>query len=369
VITFEHVTKRYPDGTVALDNLSLECATGKTTVLVGTSGSGKTTAVRLINRMVEPTSGRVLIDGTDVRSRPPEQLRRGIGYVIQQVGLFPHRTIADNIATVPYLLGWAKKKARARAHELMERVGLDPAISGRYPYQLSGGQQQRVGVARALAVDPPILLMDEPFSAVDPVVRSELQQEFMRLQADLDKTIVFVTHDVDEAIKLGDRVAVFRIGGHLVQVDTPERLLAAPADEFVERFLGYDRGFRRLSFLDAKSLPLSMPDTLELTDSIEQVRVAVASGAPVLVVDDRRRPAGWLVRSRVARWPDQSALVPVGHTFRVDTDSVRAALDAAVLSPVGVAVGVDDEGALAGVIAHDEIAEAIRPPAAEIGPA
>jgi len=367
VISFEHVTKRYPDGTVALDDLSLECPTGKTTVLVGTSGSGKTTAVRLINRMVEPTSGRILIDGTDVRSRPPEQLRRGIGYVIQQVGLFPHRTIADNIATVPYLLGWDKKKARAQAHELMERVGLDPAISGRYPYQLSGGQQQRVGVARALAADPPILLMDEPFSAVDPVVRSELQQEFMRLQADLDKTIVFVTHDVDEAIKLGDRVAVFRIGGHLVQVDTPERLLTAPADEFVERFLGYDRGFRRLSFIDAKSLPLSTPETLELTASAEQAKTVLGSGAPVLVVDDRRRPVGWLIRSRVARWPDQSALVAVGHTFRADADSVRAALDSAVLSPVGVAVGVDDEGVLTGAIAHDEIAEAIRPPSAEIG--
>ena len=371
MITFEHVTKRYPDGTVALEDLSLDCPTGKTTVLVGTSGSGKTTAVRLINRMVEPTSGRVLIDGVDVRSRPPEALRRGIGYVIQQVGLFPHRTIADNIATVPYLLGWDKKKARARAHELMERVGLDPAISKRYPYQLSGGQQQRVGVARALAADPPILLMDEPFSAVDPVVRSELQQEFLRLQADLDKTIVFVTHDVDEAIKLGDRVAVFRIGGHLVQVDPPERLLAAPADAFVERFLGYDRGFRRLSFLDAKNLDVSTPATIERSASADETRGAVeaAAGGPVLVVDDQRRPLGWLTESGLPRWPEQSALVPIGHPFRVDTDSIRAALDAAVLSPLGIAVAVDSEGSVAGVIAHDEIAAAIRSPAPEIGPA
>jgi len=350
VITFENVSKRYPDGTVALDDLSLECLTGKTTVLVGTSGSGKTTAVRMINRLVEPTSGRILIDGEDVRARPAAQLRRGIGYVIQQVGLFPHRTIVDNIATVPYLVGWDKRRARARALELMETVGLPATMAKRYPHQLSGGQQQRVGVARALAADPPILLMDEPFSAVDPVVRGELQQEFLRLQQELEKTIVFVTHDIDEAIKLGDRVAVLRIGGKLVQLATPEHLLAEPADDFVESFLGYDRGFRRLSFFEAKSLSLREPKTALRGAG------AGAIGGPFLVVDDHRRPLGWALREGDIN----RRLLPIGHTFRPDRDSMRAALDSAVLSPLGVAIGVDAEGALVGIADQTELAAAIR---------
>jgi osmoprotectant transport system ATP-binding protein len=370
VITFENVSKRYADGTVALDDLSLECLTGKTTVFVGTSGSGKTTAVRMINRLVEPTSGRILIDGEDVRSRPAAQLRRGIGYVIQQVGLFPHRTIVDNIATVPYLVGWDKKRARARALELMETVGLPASMAKRYPHQLSGGQQQRVGVARALAADPPILLMDEPFSAVDPVVRSELQQEFLRIRQELEKTIVFVTHDIDEAIKLGDRIAVLRIGGTLVQFATPEHLLAAPADGFVESFLGYDRGFRRLSFFEAKALSLREPKMLmpgastgmrggeSPPESTAGSRPASTStsGESVLVVDELRRPLGWAP-------PDgdiSRKLLPIGHTFRPDRDSVRAALDAAVLSPVGIAVGVDADGAVVGVADQAEISATIR---------
>jgi osmoprotectant transport system ATP-binding protein len=369
VITFENVSKRYADGTVALDDLSLECLTGKTTVLVGTSGSGKTTAVRMINRLVEPTSGRILIDGEDVRSRPAAHLRRGIGYVIQQVGLFPHRTIVDNIATVPYLVGWDKKRARGRALELMETVGLPSSMAKRYPHQLSGGQQQRVGVARALAADPPILLMDEPFSAVDPVVRSELQQEFLRIRQELGKTIVFVTHDIDEAIKLGDRIAVLRIGGTLVQFATPEHLLAAPADGFVESFIGYDRGFRRLSFFEAKALSLREPKMLVRSASTgvdgeseprstagSRQASSPAAGEPVLVVDEQRRPLGWAP-------PDGDIgrrLLPIGHTFRSDRDSMRAALDAAVLSPVGIAVGVDADGAVVGVADQAEISATIR---------
>jgi osmoprotectant transport system ATP-binding protein len=370
VITFENVSKRYADGTVALDDLSLECLTGKTTVFVGTSGSGKTTAVRMINRLVEPTSGRILIDGEDVRSRPAAQLRRGIGYVIQQVGLFPHRTIVDNIATVPYLVGWDKKRARARALELMETVGLPASMAKRYPHQLSGGQQQRVGVARALAADPPILLMDEPFSAVDPVVRSELQQEFLRIRQELEKTIVFVTHDIDEAIKLGDRIAVLRIGGTLVQFATPEHLLAAPADGFVESFLGYDRGFRRLSFFEAKALSLREPKMLtpgastgmrggeSPPESTAGSRPASSStsGESVLVVDEQRRPLGWAP----PEGDISKKLLPIGHTFRPDRDSVRAALDAAVLSPVGIAVGVDADGAVVGVADQAEISATIR---------
>src|SRR5690606_30100545 len=245
----------------------------------GTSGGGKTTALRTINRMVEPTSGRVLIDGQDVREKRPAELRRGIGYVIQHAGLFPHRTIEDNIATVPYLLRWSKKKARARAHELMERVGLERSMARRYPFQLSGGRQQRVGGARALAAAPPIMLMDEPFSAVDPVVRAELQDEFLRLQDELHKTIVFVTHDIDEAIKLGDRIAVFQTGGRLVQVDTPETLLARPANDFVAGLIGHDRGIRPLSFVPASSAPPSD-------------RAALPAGTPARPVRDRRGQRG-----------------------------------------------------------------------------
>ncbi|WP_067454897.1 ABC transporter ATP-binding protein [Actinomadura macra] len=351
MITFESVTKRYPDGTVALDDVSLECPTGQITVFVGTSGGGKTTALRTINRMVEPTGGRVLIDGQDVRERKPAELRRGIGYVIQHAGLFPHRTIEDNIATVPYLLRWNKKKARDTAHELMERVGLEPGMAKRYPFQLSGGQQQRVGVARALAADPPVMLMDEPFSAVDPIVRGELQDEFLRLQAQLHKTIVFVTHDIDEAIKLGDRIAVFRTGGKLVQVASPEDLLAHPADDFVAGFVGQNRGIRSLSFADTADL--SLRDDLVLP--VTATGADTADLEWVLVVDEGRRPLGWTRGPEVAGPLAEEALAPVGATFEVGTDSVRGALDAAVLSPSGLAVGVDEGGAVVGVTGGAEL--------------
>ncbi|TDD86248.1 ABC transporter ATP-binding protein [Actinomadura rubrisoli] len=351
MITFEGVTKRYPDGTVALDDVSLECPTGQITVFVGTSGGGKTTALRTINRMVEPTGGRVLIDGQDVRERKPAELRRGIGYVIQHAGLFPHRTIEDNIATVPYLLRWNKKKARDTARELMERVGLEPVMAKRYPFQLSGGQQQRVGVARALAADPPIMLMDEPFSAVDPVVRAELQDEFLRLQDELHKTIVFVTHDIDEAIKLGDRIAVFRTGGQLVQVASPEDLLAHPADDFVAGFVGQNRGIRSLSFADTAEL--SLRDDLVLP--VTATGADAANLEWVLVVDEARRPLGWTRGPEVAGTLAEEALAPVGATFEVGADSVRGALDAAVLSPAGLAVGVDGGGAVVGVTGGAEL--------------
>jgi osmoprotectant transport system ATP-binding protein len=248
LIRFDGVTKRYADGTVAVDDLTLEIPSGQITVLVGPSGCGKTTSLRMINRMIDTTSGTISIDGDDIRKKDPSDLRRGIGYVIQHAGLFPHRTIVDNIATVPYLLGWDKKKARATAMELMERVGLDTKMAKRYPFQLSGGQQQRVGVARALAADPPIMLMDEPFSAVDPIVRKSLQDEFLRLQSEVQKTIAFVTHDIDEAVKLGHRIAVFQVGGTLAQYATPDDLLAEPAEGFVREFLGGEKGLKRLRF-------------------------------------------------------------------------------------------------------------------------
>ena len=372
MITFDHVTKRYADGTVALDDFTLDCEDNAITVFVGTSGGGKTTALRTINRMVDPTSGRVLIDGEDIRDKSPAELRRGIGYVIQQVGLFPHRTIRDNIATVPYLLGWEKKKARDTAMELMERVGLPTSMAKRYPFQLSGGQQQRVGVARALAADPPVMLMDEPFSAVDPVVRAELQQEFLRLQAELHKTIVFVTHDVDEAIRLGDHIAVFRTGGRLVQHATPAELLARPADDFVASFIGRDRGIRLLSFHDADDIELHDAAVVPGSADRAEARTALAavSGEPwLLIVDDARRPLGWLSEDALDSVSDTAALrdaglLPIGNTFTVGVDPLRSALDSSVLSPSGRAVGVDAEGAVLGIATQADLATAIRTVAA-----
>ena len=367
MIRFEQVSKRYPDGTMAVDSLDLECPTGQITVLVGTSGCGKTTSLRMINRMVEPTSGRVLLDGVDVATSNAAELRRQMGYVIQQSGLFPHRTVLDNIATVPYLLGWNKRKARDRAAELLERVGLATELGRRYPYQLSGGQQQRVGVARALAADPPVMLMDEPFSAVDPVVRAELQQEFLRLQGELGKTIVFVTHDVDEAVKLGDRIAVFRVPGRLVQVASPEELLAAPADDFVDRFLGNDRGIRRLSFFGSDELALRDDGVVAAGATVEEARglAAVAGNRWLLVVDSQRRPVGWFDVQQGAPpagvVPDgPPGLAPVGHGFTPGTDSLRAALDGAVLSPGGRVAALDADGRAVGTASQDDIASAIR---------
>jgi osmoprotectant transport system ATP-binding protein len=367
VITFDRVTKRYPDGTVAVDALDLEVAAGQTMVLVGPSGCGKTTSLRMINRLIEPTSGRILLDGRDVMQANPSALRRGIGYVIQQAGLFPHRTIEDNIATVPLLTGWGKAKARARARELIELVGLDAHLARRYPHQLSGGQQQRVGVARALAADPPVLLMDEPFSAVDPIVRAVLQDELIRLQAELHKTIVMVTHDVEEAIKVGDIVAVFRPGGHLAQVDTPQRLLGAPADNYVEDFIGFDRGIRRLSFFAASGLDLKFDAMLTSDTTADQARrVAEFGGHPwVLVVDGHQRPQGWLGAAGLGSLPPgirlgDLPLAAVGHTFRPARDSLRAALDATVLSRTERAVAVDDSGQVIGVTSYERLRDAIR---------
>lgn len=246
MIRFDAVHKRYPGGTVAVADFSCTIPSRTATVLVGSSGSGKTTLLRMINRMVEPSSGRVLIDDQDVAAADPVALRRSIGYVMQASGLLPHRTVQDNVATVPILTGTPRREARAAALDLLDLVGLDRDLATRYPSQLSGGQQQRVGVARALASDPNILLMDEPFGAVDPIVRGELQTELLRLQAELGKTIVFVTHDIDEAFLIGDQIVILRPGGEVAQIGTAEEILAAPADDFVERFIGADRGRRSL---------------------------------------------------------------------------------------------------------------------------
>jgi osmoprotectant transport system ATP-binding protein len=254
-IRLEHVTKLYPGAEApAVDALDLDVPSGELVAMVGPSGCGKTTILKMVNRLITPTSGRIVINGVDGATLPVNELRRGIGYVIQQVGLFPHRTVRDNIATVPSLLGWDKKRTRARVDELCELVGLDPSVLRRYPSALSGGQQQRVGVARALAADPPVLLMDEPYSAVDPVVRARLQDDLIDLQRRLHKTILLVTHDIDEAIKLADRVALLNVGGVLEQYGAPDELLRAPASAFVERFLGNDRALKRLSRLTVADL-------------------------------------------------------------------------------------------------------------------
>ncbi len=246
-IEFRSVTKRFADGTTAVDEFSLVLPAHKTTVFVGSSGCGKTTLLRMINRLIEPTSGEITIDGEPIRDRNPVQLRRGIGYVLQNAGLLPHFSVVDNVATVPILNGTPKKQARERALELLDIVGLDRSLADRYPRQLSGGQQQRVGVARGLAADPNILLMDEPFGAVDPIVRKELQAETIRLQRDLDKTVVFVTHDIDEAFLLGDQVVILEKGAHIAQVGTPDEIIAAPASQFVAEFVGVERGSRALT--------------------------------------------------------------------------------------------------------------------------
>jgi osmoprotectant transport system ATP-binding protein len=329
MITFDDVVKVYPGGSAAVDHLSLELPTGKTTVFVGPSGCGKTTSLRMINRMINPTSGRVLIDGQDVAGQDEALLRRGIGYVIQHAGLFPHRTVLDNVATVPMLLGRTRRQARAAALELLERVGLSAELARRYPAQLSGGQQQRVGVARALAADPPIMLMDEPFSAVDPVVREGLHREFLRLQKDLGKTIAMVTHDIDEAIKLGDVVAIFRQGGVLAQVGTPQELLESPVDEFVAEFVGRDRGLRSLSFDTAAGLPVR---PVTETD---------------LVLDDAGRPTGWRTATGVEA---------TGGTF-TRGDSLRLVTDLAISSPVGIAVRVGPDGAADGLVLHHDLVD------------
>jgi osmoprotectant transport system ATP-binding protein len=249
-VEFDHASKRYPGSDdPAIGDLTLEVPAGEVCILIGPSGCGKTTAMRLVNRMIELSSGDVRVDGVSVRDRSPSDLRRGIGYAIQQIGLFPHLTVADNIATVPKLLGWDHARIRARTAELLELVGLEPGMGRRYPAQLSGGQRQRVGVARALAADPPLLLMDEPFGAIDPITRARLQEEFRRLQQELRKTVIFVTHDIDEALKLGDHIAVLKPGGVLAQFATPDDLVRSPADAFVEEFVGADRMIARLEWL------------------------------------------------------------------------------------------------------------------------
>jgi osmoprotectant transport system ATP-binding protein len=358
MIRFEDVSKQYPGGTQAVDHLTLEAALGKITVLVGPSGCGKTTILRMVNRMIQPTSGRIWLDEQDTAQLNEAELRRGIGYVIQAAGLFPHRSVLDNVGTVPRLLGWDRRRTEQRSMELLERVGLDASYAKRYPSQLSGGQQQRVGVARALAADPPVMLMDEPFSAVDPVVREQLQDEFLRLQSDLGKTILFVTHDIDEAIKLGDQVAVLRVGGILAQLAEPAYLLAHPFDDFVADFVGRDRGYRALGFQEAPALPVTPEPTTVVGATPEQVR-GTTPDQWLLVVDGDGHPLGWVEPARVTR-PVDRPMLHRGGTVASVTGSLRNVLDAALSAPSRRGVLVDDEGRFVGTVLAHEVLTAIE---------
>jgi osmoprotectant transport system ATP-binding protein len=364
-VEFRHVSKVFgPSGPPAVDDLSLEIPPGCVCVLVGPSGCGKTTTLRMVNRLTEPTSGQVLVGGRDVATVDPVELRRGIGYVIQQVGLFPHMTVADNVAVVPELLGWGRDRREARVRELLMLVGLDAErYSARYPYELSGGERQRVGVARALAADPPLLLMDEPFGAVDPIVRERLQNEFLRLQADLRKTILFVTHDIDEAIKLGDRVAVMQDRGRVAQFATPEELLAAPASPFVARFVGADRGLKRLSLSRVRDLRLGRPPTAHVGDDAAEARArTLADPFPyLLLIDDGDHPIGWVSETAIPREGrlSQDDAVPMSPFLEAET-TLHDALSMLLASEVQAGLVVDREDRLLGMITLGQITSTLR---------
>jgi osmoprotectant transport system ATP-binding protein len=366
-VRYEGATKRYGKSEkLAVDQLTLEVPAGEICVLVGPSGCGKTTAMRMVNRTVEISEGDIKIGEHSVRDRDPAQLRREIGYVIQQIGLFPHRTIAENVAAVPQLLGWKKERARARVAELLELVGLDPELGERYPAQLSGGQQQRIGVARALAADPPVMLMDEPFGAIDPINRERLQNEFLRLQSQVRKTVLFVTHDIDEAIKIGDRIAVMREGGRVEQYATPAELLMAPATEFVEDFVGADRALKRLSLMRVADIDLWEAPLAYVGQATSEVRAKLAAaGVEVpypLLVDSERRPLGWLSErdlggETVPARPDS----PLGPVLELE-DVMRDALADLLQGESQYAPVVDAQRRIVGVLSIEIIAEFLASP-------
>ena len=364
MIRLEDLTKRYPgQDELAVDSVTMEIAAGEIVVLVGPSGCGKTTTLKMINRIIEPTSGRIILEGEDVTDTNPDQLRRRIGYVIQQVGLFPHQTIASNVGTVPKMLGWDKSDVAQRVDELLEMVGLEPATyRSRYPKELSGGQRQRVGVARAMAADPPVMLMDEPFGAIDPITRDRLQNEFLRLQEEIQKTIVFVTHDIDEAIKMGDRIAIFGNDHKIQQFATPEMILSNPVNEFVDDFTGTGASLKRLNLSRVRDITLgewpTAPADIRREDA--QAKLEGVDQAFLLLLDEHDRPLRWVSQRDLSRpgWNRDvglpvRALVPVHATLH---DS----LDEMLTSSVGVAIVVDDRGAYLGVVDIDTIMTAVN---------
>jgi osmoprotectant transport system ATP-binding protein len=360
-IVFASVTKNYPgQEQPAVDNLSLKIGAGEICMLVGPSGAGKTTALKLINRLIDFEEGDITIDGRSVRQQDLTELRRGIGYVIQQIGLFPHMTIAANIVTVPRLLGWEKDRMKARVDELLELVGLDREYAKRYPTQLSGGQRQRVGLARALAADPPVMLMDEPFGALDPITRARLQEEFLRLHSQVSKTVVFVTHDIDEAIKMGDRVCVLRQGGILAQYDPPDVLLAKPVDDFVADFVGADRGLKRLSLRRVGDLRLLAAPAVKPGDDPQQALAELrrAGFETLVLVDEDNRPQGFIPEDRLNGRIDPASAQPLGAVGRLEMP-LRDALSIMLSQTGSHLLVVDDEDRLAGYVSADLISAAL----------
>jgi osmoprotectant transport system ATP-binding protein len=366
-LEFCEATKVYPGASEpAVDGLSLEVPAGEICVFVGPSGCGKTTAMRMVNQLIDITSGDILIDGESVTTRKPAELRREIGYVIQQIGLFPHRTVGENIATVPKLLGWDKERTRARVDELLNLVSLHPdEVRDRYPAQLSGGQRQRIGVARALAVDPPVLLMDEPFGAIDPINRERLQNEFLRLQAQLSKTIVFVTHDIDEAIKMGDKIAVLRKGGHLAQYASPAEMLTHPADEFVEQFVGADRSLKRLALQRVRDVDLWKVATAKIGDSVRRLRTEMEDTDVTdiaLLLDEHGRPQRWLRERDLQGETIDSGAGTEAHPVLDLDDILRDALGDLLSVESRYAAVADADGKMAGVLSIEVIAHALNLP-------
>ena len=363
-IRLEHVTKRYPgQDRPAVDDVSLDIPAGETVMFVGPSGCGKTTLLKMINRLIEPTSGRIHLGDEDVTNQDPDRLRRRIGYVIQAGGLFPHMTVATNIGMVPRMLGWEKQRVTERIDELLDLVGLDPdEYRDRYPKELSGGQQQRVGVARALAADPPVLLMDEPFGAVDPITRQRLQDELLRIQEELGKTIVCVTHDFDEAVKLGDRIVVFDVGARIVQYDTPEAILAAPAEEYVADFVGAGATLKQLTLTRVNSLDLRPATTASVgDDAAEAIARARAAGDDFIVVLNRRgRPISWPTLAEVSRMTVIPATVDEKLPVVGLGSTLNDALDTMLAASQGGAVVLGRRDSLAGVVTVEMIMDAIQ---------
>ena len=366
LIQLQDVTKSYPGVDVpAVKSLNLDVEPGEILVLVGPSGCGKSTTLRLINRMIEPTSGRIIYEGEDVTKGDPNALRRRIGYVIQQVGLFPHRTIAENIATVPKLLGWPKAKIRDRVDELLELVSMDPALyRDRYPNELSGGQAQRVGVARALGGDPDVLLMDEPFGAIDPITRDRLQNEFLRLQGELKKTIVFVTHDIDEAVKMGDRIAILRDQSEIAQLDRPENILTEPADEFVENFLGSGAILKTLTLRRVRDIDLDPMVTLKQPVHRGEALTAMndANTTTAVLLDERDYPLRWI--DERALNSTRSSLETSGRPITVQLqpeDTLQDALSSMLQSSAGMSVVVDGRGRYLGCCTIESLAGLLLP--------
>jgi osmoprotectant transport system ATP-binding protein len=362
MISLRHVKKRFAEaGGAAVEDLSMDVPTGRTVVLVGPSGCGKTTTMRMINRLIEPSSGSITVDGRDVLHQDPVQLRRGIGYVIQSIGLLPHRTVAANIATVPDLLGWDKGRIAARVDELAATFDLDPGLLERYPAELSGGQRQRVGVARALALDPPVMLMDEPFGAVDPIIRARLQDQFLDIQARLRKTIVFVTHDIDEAIKMADRIAIMNVGGVIEQYASPEVILRSPANEFVERFVGPERGLKRLALIPVSTVEVEEGPVVAPDATVEEARrVMAAFGFDWTSVVADGELLGWIDQAMLQGCRVVGEARPRRFSAYVTArDSLRQALDSIVTSRTNVAVVVTEGQRYRGILSIGHISKEI----------